>query len=348
MQVTLSLEADPRQNFLQNPYLLMTTRLRRYIEGVEPDHADTELKENALLGTIVSSLYSLKDTTNRQGGFFVFGDLSCKLKGVFRLEFVLYEMKMDARRCVLLSRTHSDKFEVFAHKDFPGMQESTFLTRTFSDQGVRLRLRKDSRSMTRRKRNASVAQIARQLNSPDQNDEQIQQQQQQQHNGHRSNSYPDATTAALGPSRCSSSAQGGAYYDQGQRADYENGPHYGSYPHCTEEGRIPKRRRPDEHGMATHGHGQHDLGYPAPRTLPDALGTGSIARGGFVFRAQDNSSILPRVPTPAYAMPGIDTQMSPQQSGLASAPTSAATTFSLSLDIPPLSHAGDLGPDGKH
>lgn len=37
--------------------------------------------------------------------------------------------------------------EVLAPKDFKGMEESTYLSRAFSDQGVRLRLRKESRAM---------------------------------------------------------------------------------------------------------------------------------------------------------------------------------------------------------
>ena len=34
---------------------------------------------------------------------------------------------------------------VYSHRFFPGMLESTFLSRSFSDQGVRLRVRKEPR-----------------------------------------------------------------------------------------------------------------------------------------------------------------------------------------------------------
>ncbi|KAI8373872.1 hypothetical protein BD560DRAFT_393816 [Blakeslea trispora] len=37
-------------------------------------------------------------------------------------------------------------FQVYSPKSFPGMSESTFLTRSFSDQGVRIRIRKEPRS----------------------------------------------------------------------------------------------------------------------------------------------------------------------------------------------------------
>jgi hypothetical protein len=36
---------------------------------------------------------------------------------------------------------------VVAAKDFHGMEESSYLSRAFSDQGVRLRLRKEPRSI---------------------------------------------------------------------------------------------------------------------------------------------------------------------------------------------------------
>ena len=41
----------------------------------------------------------------------------------------------------------SDLFPVHAAKSFPGMSESTFLSRSFGDQGVRLRIRKETRTL---------------------------------------------------------------------------------------------------------------------------------------------------------------------------------------------------------
>lgn len=113
---------------------------------------------NPLFGTQVSSLHKLKDTNNQDGGFFVFGDLSVKMEGKFRLKFTLYEVSNG--EVSQLGEITSRVFEVYSPKVFPGMEESTFLTRSFSDQGVRLRLRKDSRSMTTRKRNSQAAKLA--------------------------------------------------------------------------------------------------------------------------------------------------------------------------------------------
>ncbi|MBE3045525.1 hypothetical protein IMZ48_23865, partial [Candidatus Bathyarchaeota archaeon] len=99
----------------------------------------------------------LKDTNNQDGGFFVFGDLSVKMEGRFRLKFTLYEVSNG--EVSQLGEITSRPFEVYSPKIFPGMEESTFLTRSFSDQGVRLRLRKDSRSMTSRKRSSQAAKL---------------------------------------------------------------------------------------------------------------------------------------------------------------------------------------------
>jgi hypothetical protein len=41
----------------------------------------------------------------------------------------------------------SDRFKVSPPKNFPGMMESTFLSRSFADQGVKLRIRKEPRTM---------------------------------------------------------------------------------------------------------------------------------------------------------------------------------------------------------
>jgi hypothetical protein len=47
----------------------------------------------ALSGSMVSSLHRLKDIDNKDGAFFVFGDLSIKQKGTWRLRFSLFEFQ---------------------------------------------------------------------------------------------------------------------------------------------------------------------------------------------------------------------------------------------------------------
>jgi hypothetical protein len=100
-------------------------------------------------GTLVSSLHRLKDVVdNNDGAYFIFGDLSIKIEGVFRLQFNLYDMR--DKECSYMQSIKSDPFTVYG-KNFPGMLESTQLTRSFSDQGVRLRLRKEPRTLLRKR-----------------------------------------------------------------------------------------------------------------------------------------------------------------------------------------------------
>lgn len=132
----------------EGPYYFMSCTLLR-----EDGRPASENVNTSLAGTLVSSLHRLKDTDNEEGGFFVFGDLSVKLEGKFALQFNLYEMAVPT--VSLLKSITSEPFTVHAHKNFPGMSESTFLTRSFSDQGVRLRLRKEPRKLLRKRGPAS-------------------------------------------------------------------------------------------------------------------------------------------------------------------------------------------------
>ncbi|MCJ1341178.1 hypothetical protein MMC09_006474 [Bachmanniomyces sp. S44760] len=132
---------DPSQNYLQSPYFFMLCNLW----DVSEDHA---AQTASLAGTQVSSLHRLKDIDNTDGGFFVFGDLSIKIEGEFRLRFSLFEMRKT--QVVYIKSTVSKSFTVFASKSFPGMSESTFLSRSFGDQGVRLRIRKEPRTLVKR------------------------------------------------------------------------------------------------------------------------------------------------------------------------------------------------------
>ncbi|CZT24308.1 uncharacterized protein RCC_10029 [Ramularia collo-cygni] len=99
-----------------------------------------------LIGQTVSSLHRLKDINNKDGGFFVFGDISARKIGHYKLRFSLFDTAKDSDQVVYMSGIDSDVFPVLAQRDFGSMSESTHLTRTFSDQGVKLRVRKDNRA----------------------------------------------------------------------------------------------------------------------------------------------------------------------------------------------------------
>ncbi|RPB02533.1 hypothetical protein L873DRAFT_1826598 [Choiromyces venosus 120613-1] len=144
IQLKIRDDTDPAQNYLQSPYYFMCTNLYSSMH----DSPSPIPPHQALAGTLVSSLHRLKDIDNSDGGFFVFGDLSVKIEGEFRLRFSLFEMLKN--EVVHIKSITSESFTVYAAKNFPGMSESTFLSRSFGDQGVRLRIRKEPRTLLKR------------------------------------------------------------------------------------------------------------------------------------------------------------------------------------------------------
>ncbi|KAI8888353.1 hypothetical protein K501DRAFT_173345, partial [Backusella circina FSU 941] len=96
-------------------------------------------------GAVVQSLHKLKDTNNEEGAFFIFSDINIRIEGTFKLKFTLFQIVGLDVKCVCAIL--SNPFTVYPSKFFPGMSESTLLTRLFSDQGVRIRIRKEARSI---------------------------------------------------------------------------------------------------------------------------------------------------------------------------------------------------------
>jgi hypothetical protein len=119
-----------------------------YASLVSPDtgqelHLLRDGKTRATTGSVVSSFYHLKDIDNSDAGFFVFPDLSVRTEGTYRLKFSLFEIVgRDVYHCQTI---YSDPFIVYSAKRFPGMEESTFLSRAFADQGLKIRIRKEVR-----------------------------------------------------------------------------------------------------------------------------------------------------------------------------------------------------------
>ncbi|KAK2041757.1 hypothetical protein LZ31DRAFT_383977 [Colletotrichum somersetense] len=153
----VKLDVDPRsfdRSFYGNPeHCLFNPFWIMYVYLVNADRdskQDPEVARKGLVGTTCSSLHKFKDPNSHDAGYFVFGDLSVKFEGCFKLQFVLYEMRRT--EVVMCTTATSAPFQVHTQRTFPGMAESTFLTRHLSDQGCRLRLRKDSRQATNRKR----------------------------------------------------------------------------------------------------------------------------------------------------------------------------------------------------
>ncbi|CAG8467318.1 19850_t:CDS:2 [Rhizophagus irregularis] len=129
IQLKVNGYGDEAQNFLQSPYYFMCANLVHPTDSGE----SFTVSSRYLAGTVVSSLHKLKDIDNKDGGFFVFGDISVRVEGRYRLRFSLFEIIRD--EVVHIQSVVSDVFTVYSPKAFPGMSESTFLSRSFSDQG---------------------------------------------------------------------------------------------------------------------------------------------------------------------------------------------------------------------
>ncbi|CAO3652052.1 unnamed protein product [Mucor hiemalis] len=125
---------------LQSPFYFMVVNI---VQANATN--DLLISKEYLSGSTVSSLYRLRDIDNTDGGFFVFGDLAVKKQGHFKLHFSLFELidgKVENRKTL-----YSNDFMVYTAKKYPGPIESTFLSRTFSDQGIKMRVRKEHRTL---------------------------------------------------------------------------------------------------------------------------------------------------------------------------------------------------------
>ncbi len=106
----------------------------------------------------------------QEAGYFLFPDLSVRHEGRYRLTFNLYEQikedrdmdknPSDAKLQCEMSESfdwrmeiYSHEFIVFSAKKFPGLTESTVLSRTVAEQGCRVRIRRDVRMRRRDNKN---------------------------------------------------------------------------------------------------------------------------------------------------------------------------------------------------
>lgn len=98
----------------------------------------------------------------KPAGYFIFPDLSVRHEGKYRLRFSLYEETKDRDEMPQPARegeprefaahrieVKSKPFTVFSAKKFPGLAESTALSRIVAEQGCRVRIRRDVRMRRR-------------------------------------------------------------------------------------------------------------------------------------------------------------------------------------------------------
>lgn len=122
-----------------------------------------------LIGQVSSSATQLKDLDKKPGLWFIFQDLSVRTEGVFRLKFSFFDLQdgkrpdresgepesaesvMLARQAPMLAQAYSKPFQVFSAKKFPGVIESTLLSKEFAKQGIKIPIRKDAKENNKRR-----------------------------------------------------------------------------------------------------------------------------------------------------------------------------------------------------
>ncbi|ORX55100.1 hypothetical protein DM01DRAFT_1031223 [Hesseltinella vesiculosa] len=90
-----------------------------------------------IIGTMVSNAHELENLQGERGIYFVFGDLSIRNEGHFRLKFQLVSLFEASIHDVIFS----ESFRVYRARQFPGALGSTHLSRHFAQQGVKLSIR---------------------------------------------------------------------------------------------------------------------------------------------------------------------------------------------------------------
>ncbi|KAK8846536.1 hypothetical protein IAR55_005622 [Kwoniella newhampshirensis] len=134
--------------FMQNPYYFLFACLVGGSDDQDDElHVIDDGKTRFLTGTPVSSLYHLKDLDNTDAAFFVFPDLGVRKEGRYKLKLTLFEIvDQEVFYCTTM---FTSAFSVFSAKKFPGMSKATDLSKSFADQGLKIRVRKDPRQPAR-------------------------------------------------------------------------------------------------------------------------------------------------------------------------------------------------------
>ncbi|KAH9831874.1 Velvet factor [Teratosphaeria destructans] len=104
-----------------------------------------------LIGSLTVNAARLKDPAGKESYWFVLQDLSVRTEGWFRLRMNFIDLRgkgteasgLNKGKAPVLAWAFSDKFQVYSAKKFPGVIESTPLSKCFAQQGIKIPIRKD-------------------------------------------------------------------------------------------------------------------------------------------------------------------------------------------------------------
>lgn len=117
---------------------------------IDPRSSPSGMFTRNLIGSLCVSAFKLTDPENNMGVWFILQDLSVRTEGSFRLKMNFVNVGSQASTQSLnngtapvLASTFSKVFQVFSAKKFPGVIESTQLSKCFATQGIKIPIRKD-------------------------------------------------------------------------------------------------------------------------------------------------------------------------------------------------------------
>lgn len=164
LQLDVDPSQDPLQVYITSPYLFVQTFL------MGPNDSDPDPDMNSLAGNTCTSGHVVKDGRGVHNMMFCLNDLSVKKEGTYRLRFCLFKLNTTTGEVEKLTSVCSQPFTTYSGRHFPGMSESTTMTRLLVDAGVRLRLRKESKAMSSKKKNTAFAQMMSQRGRDDEDE----------------------------------------------------------------------------------------------------------------------------------------------------------------------------------
>ncbi|QSZ33123.1 hypothetical protein DSL72_002709 [Monilinia vaccinii-corymbosi] len=177
VQLRIHDETEPRQekeitfHYNANFFLFATLEVAR---PIAQGRVQTSAPQAPVLTGMPVSGMAYLDRPN-EAGYFIFPDLSVRHEGQYKLSFNLYEETKEDKDTDIESTNESsmrktssaaaaaaaessfdwrmelksDQFTVYSAKKFPGLSESTDLSRTVAEQGCRVRIRRDVRMRRR-------------------------------------------------------------------------------------------------------------------------------------------------------------------------------------------------------
>ncbi|KAI5801672.1 velvet factor-domain-containing protein [Peziza echinospora] len=113
----------------------------------QPPQAPSGMFTRNLIGSLSASAFKLTDPDNKIGVWFILQDLSVRTEGSFRLKMNFVNVGdgsiLNTGSAPVLASAFSEVFQVYSAKKFPGVIESTPLSKCFATQGIKIPIRRD-------------------------------------------------------------------------------------------------------------------------------------------------------------------------------------------------------------